>query len=236
VILSVIHYHHNPSDCTRTRLLQYFPRIIISIILSDSDTNARTGHDPVVSLENLYPSALQPTFCDKIYVRLKRQNYIYKSHAQGKEHSDVKRNRTKHAHVNSTGNTTTVNLTNIITILTSTIGVVSSASAVHFIFSNTFSVFKSRGSAVGIATGYGPAEQGVGVRVPVKSRILIFPYRPDRLRPTKPPIQWAPGFFIGKGYRNRSVKPTTHLQQEVPRSRKRVSIHPLPHTSSWCSA
>jgi hypothetical protein len=28
---------------------------------------------------------------------------------------------------------------------------------------------------------------------------------------------------------------TTHLQL-VPRSRKRGSIHPLPHTPSWCSA
>jgi hypothetical protein len=31
------------------------------------------------------------------------------------------------------------------------------------------------------------------------------------------------------------VKRTTHLQL-VPRSRKCGSIHPLPHTSSWCNA
>jgi hypothetical protein len=39
----------------------------------------------------------------------------------------------------------------------------------------------SRGSSVGIATGYGLADREVGVRVPVGKRIFAFPYRPDRL-------------------------------------------------------
>jgi hypothetical protein len=37
------------------------------------------------------------------------------------------------------------------------------------------------------------------------------------------------------GKSGRDVKLTTYLQL-VPRSRKPGSIHPLPHTSSWCSA
>jgi hypothetical protein len=52
----------------------------------------------------------------------------------------------------------------------------------------------SRDSAVDIATGYGLDDRGVGVRVPVESRILSSPRRPDRLwSSTQPPIQWLPG-------------------------------------------
>jgi hypothetical protein len=40
--------------------------------------------------------------------------------------------------------------------------------------------FKNHGSTVGIATGYG-LDNRVGVRVSVGSRILIYPYCPDRL-------------------------------------------------------
>jgi hypothetical protein len=49
------------------------------------------------------------------------------------------------------------------------------------------------------------------------------------LGPTQPPIQWVPGAT------SPGVKLTTHLEL-VPRSRKRGSIHPLPHTSSRRSA
>jgi hypothetical protein len=38
---------------------------------------------------------------------------------------------------------------------------------------------RSRDSAVGIATGYGLDDRGVGVRVPEGSRILSSPHRPD---------------------------------------------------------
>jgi hypothetical protein len=34
---------------------------------------------------------------------------------------------------------------------------------------------------VGIATGYGLDDQGVGIRVPVGSKIFTSPYRTDRL-------------------------------------------------------
>jgi hypothetical protein len=42
--------------------------------------------------------------------------------------------------------------------------------------------FKSRDSIVGIATGYGLDDQGVGVRVPVGARIFSSPCHPDWLR------------------------------------------------------
>jgi hypothetical protein len=53
---------------------------------------------------------------------------------------------------------------------------------------------RSQDSAVGIATGYGLDERGVGVRVSVGSRIFSSPRRPDRaLGSTQPPIKWVPG-------------------------------------------
>jgi hypothetical protein len=50
----------------------------------------------------------------------------------------------------------------------------------------------SRDSPVGIATGYGLDDRGVGVRVPVGSRIFSMSSRPA-LGPTEPPIQWLTG-------------------------------------------
>jgi hypothetical protein len=38
----------------------------------------------------------------------------------------------------------------------------------------------SRDSSVGIATGYGLDDRGVGARVPVEARIFFSPRRPDR--------------------------------------------------------
>jgi hypothetical protein len=51
----------------------------------------------------------------------------------------------------------------------------------------------SRDSVVGIATGYGLDYRGVGVRVPVGSRIFSSPSRPDRL--------WGPPNLLSNGYR-----------------------------------
>jgi hypothetical protein len=48
-------------------------------------------------------------------------------------------------------------------------------------------------SVVGIATGYGLDDRGVGVRVQVEPRILSSPRRPDRL--------WGPPDFLTNGYR-----------------------------------
>jgi hypothetical protein len=51
----------------------------------------------------------------------------------------------------------------------------------------------SRHIAVGIATGYGLEDRGVGVPVPVGSRIFSSPHRPDRL--------WGPPSLLSDGYR-----------------------------------
>jgi hypothetical protein len=52
---------------------------------------------------------------------------------------------------------------------------------------------RSRDSAVGIATGYGLDDLGVGVRVPVGSRIFCSPHLPNRL--------WGPPSLLSNGYR-----------------------------------
>jgi hypothetical protein len=51
----------------------------------------------------------------------------------------------------------------------------------------------SRDNVVGIATGYGMHNRGVEVRVPVGSKILSSPHRPDRL--------WGSHNLLSKGYR-----------------------------------
>jgi hypothetical protein len=65
---------------------------------------------------------------------------------------------------------------------------------------STCSLFERRDSAVGIATGYGMDDQGVGVGVPVGPRIFHFStsFRPP-LGPTQPTIQWVPGALYPRG-------------------------------------
>jgi hypothetical protein len=53
--------------------------------------------------------------------------------------------------------------------------------------------YSSRKSAVGIATGYMLDDGGIGVRVPVGSRIFYSAASRSALGPTRPPIQWVPG-------------------------------------------
>jgi hypothetical protein len=50
-------------------------------------------------------------------------------------------------------------------------------------------------STDGIAIGYGLDDRGVGVRVPVGSRIFTSPRRPDRF--------WGPPSLLSNGYRGR---------------------------------
>jgi hypothetical protein len=50
---------------------------------------------------------------------------------------------------------------------------------------------KSRSDAVGMATGYVLDDRGVGVRVPIGSRIFSFPQRRPALGLAQPPLQWA---------------------------------------------
>jgi hypothetical protein len=51
----------------------------------------------------------------------------------------------------------------------------------------------SRDSVVGLVIGYGLDDRGVRVRVPVGSRILSSPRRPDQL--------WSPPSLLFIGYR-----------------------------------
>jgi hypothetical protein len=56
-------------------------------------------------------------------------------------------------------------------------------------FSKVHSPIDSLGSVVSIETGYRLDNWGVGIRIPVRSRILTSP----ALWPTQPPIQWVSG-------------------------------------------
>jgi hypothetical protein len=55
-----------------------------------------------------------------------------------------------------------------------------------------FTRIGSQDSIVGIATGYGLNDRGVGVRVPVGSRIFSSPSRPERL--------WGPPNLLSNGH------------------------------------
>jgi hypothetical protein len=55
----------------------------------------------------------------------------------------------------------------------------------------TYIYIQIRDGAVGIATGYGLDDRGIGVRVPVGSRIFFSPRRPDQL--------WGPSSLLSKG-------------------------------------
>jgi hypothetical protein len=83
--------------------------------------------------------------------------------------------------------------------------------------------YRSRDSAVGIATGYGLDDRGVAVRVPVGSRMFSSPRRPDRLW-GPPSLLSVSGALSPGGKSGRGMKLTTHLQL-VPRSTKCGSIH-----------
>jgi hypothetical protein len=52
---------------------------------------------------------------------------------------------------------------------------------------------RNRDSVVSIATGYGLDDRGVGVRIPVESRIFFSPRNPDRL--------WGPPNLLSNEYR-----------------------------------
>jgi hypothetical protein len=73
----------------------------------------------------------------------------------------------------------------------------------------------SRGSVVGTAVGCGLGDRRVGVRVPVGSRILTSPYRPDRL--------WGPPNLVSNGYRGLKRKGL-----EVDLSSASLEVEPSP--------
>jgi hypothetical protein len=61
----------------------------------------------------------------------------------------------------------------------------------YFIIKRVIILCRSRDSSVGIATSYGLDHRGVGVRVPVGSR--IFSTSELALGSTQHPIRWVPG-------------------------------------------
>jgi hypothetical protein len=85
-------------------------------------------------------------------------------------------------------------------------------------------------SVICIATAYGLDGRGVGVQVPVGSRIFIPPYCPDQL--------WGPPNLLSSGYWGAlsvgGKRQGYEADHSLPTSRKRRSIHPLPHI--WHSA
>jgi hypothetical protein len=95
-------------------------------------------------------------------------------------------------------------------------------------------LLSSRDSAVGIATGYGLDDRDVRVRVPVESRIFSSPRRPDRL--------WGPPNLLSNGYQRlfpggkSAGCEADHSPSASAEVKKYGSLHPLPHTPSWCSA
>jgi hypothetical protein len=84
-------------------------------------------------------------------------------------------------------------------------------------------------SSVSTVSGYGPDDRAIGVRS--RQRQEIFPLasasRPV-LRPTQPPVQWAPGVLCPRLKRGRGVTLTTHPHL-VPRSRMSRSYSPPKH-------
>jgi hypothetical protein len=67
-----------------------------------------------------------------------------------------------------------------------------------FVPSRSRTTLGSRDRVIAIATGYGMDDQGVGVRVPVGSRIFSSPRRPDRIwGPLNLLSNWYRGSFAG---------------------------------------
>jgi hypothetical protein len=104
-------------------------------------------------------------------------------------------------------------------------------SPMNLLFMNLRSTkLRIRDSAVGIATGYGLDDWGIGVRVPVGSRIFSSPCSPDCF--------WGPPNFLSNGYRRafspgikRPGRKSDHLLSTTAEIKKMwmyVSTTPIP--------
>jgi hypothetical protein len=82
---------------------------------------------------------------------------------------------------------------------------------------------RSRDSVVGIATGYGLENRGIGVWIPVGSRIFSSPCRPDWLWGPPNPMD-----TVGVKRPGSEADNSTLTSAEVKKIW--ISIHPLPHT------
>jgi hypothetical protein len=68
-----------------------------------------------------------------------------------------------------------------------------STSIISYIFYKCYKIHVGRDSVASITTSYGLNDRGVGVRVPVGSRIFFSPRRPNRLwGPSNLLSQWVP--------------------------------------------
>jgi hypothetical protein len=83
-------------------------------------------------------------------------------------------------------------------------------SASHSNFLPSKQLARSRDSAVGIATSYGLDDRGVGVRVPVWSRIFSSTRHPDRL--------WGPPNLLSNGYRGDLSPGVKRPEREIDHS------------------
>jgi hypothetical protein len=100
---------------------------------------------------------------------------------------------------------------------------------------NTVSLLhcRSRDSAVGIATGYGLDDRGVGVWVSVGVRIFTSPCRPDRL--------WGPPNLLSNGYRGalslRVKRPGRESDHSPPTSAevKKICLYVQPQRGNFTS-
>jgi hypothetical protein len=90
----------------------------------------------------------------------------------------------------------------------------------------------SRDSSVGIATGYGLEDGGVGVRVPAwqECSLLHVVQTGSGVHPTSYTMGTGGGLSSGV---KRPEREADHHLKLVTRSRKCGSIHPLLHTPSW---
>jgi hypothetical protein len=78
------------------------------------------------------------------------------------------------------------------------------------IFLTYLELYRSRDIAIGVATGYDLDQRGVGVRVPVWSRIFCSPRRPDRL--------WGPLNHVCNGYKGREADHSPPASDEVEKT------------------
>jgi hypothetical protein len=92
-----------------------------------------------------------------------------------------------------------------------------------------FRELRSRGSAVGTTTGYGLDDRGVGVSVPVRSRIFSSPCRPNSFCGPTSLLSNRYQKLFPQGKSGWGVKLIIPLQL-LPTSRERGSIQALPHT------
>jgi hypothetical protein len=90
-----------------------------------------------------------------------------------------------------------------------------------------YCAYWSRDNAVGITIGYGLDDGGVGVRVPVRSRMFSTSSR-SVLGSTQPPIEWVLGI-------TRPEREADHISNQC-RSQESVDLYTLPRTPSWRSA